>query len=474
MTHRLNAPWAGLSAVFSGVESLRDLGCVRSQTKSNMWLATRTRPDISATLGILASQMVIRPRYVHGCLKQLWRHIVGTGDLDMTSFESNDVAFGELLLTLYVDESFSTGGGRSRTGMAMQLVNPSDGSESLVQWASRRQTSMATSAPEAEVSAMAGFLDTTWLALQGEKHCAGEFPYVKPTSEEIVRYYMKNRTLILHEQIVGGEGADEELPVIPIQGEQPPKTSSKKDKCRSSRKRTERSGDHGDSDDPSANPPSKGDEAQDKDKKQDDKEATINDGEEEQPPETEEQRAAREAQEKIKRLEQQLKEARDAAAKASEDKAKKAGEDLIKELDDEKAKKEHKKEKKKEKKQRKKQSKEGDIPPSGEDEDSDEEEGEKKEKPEGESKEKPEGESKEEGDKPTTEEKKPEDKEKSEENPSQKARKQLRNQKKVLQRIRNRRIHGQKYLERHVSLDKISLRLQKRQGLELIQDQCVS
>ena len=128
-----------------------------------MWLATRIRPDISATLGILASQMVIRPRYVHGCLKQLWRDIVGTRDLDMTSFESNDVAFGELLLTLYVDASFSTGGGRSRTGMAMYLVNPIDGSESLVQWASR-QTSMATSAPEAEVSAMAeGFAASKFL-----------------------------------------------------------------------------------------------------------------------------------------------------------------------------------------------------------------------------------------------------------------------------------------------------------------------
>ena len=129
-----------------------------------MWLATRTRPDISATLGILASQMVIRPKYVHGCLKQLWRYVVGTRELDMTSFEPNDVAFGELLLTLYVDASFSTGGGRSRTGMAMYLVNPIDGSESLVQWASRRQTSMATSAPEAEVSAMAeGFAASIFL-----------------------------------------------------------------------------------------------------------------------------------------------------------------------------------------------------------------------------------------------------------------------------------------------------------------------
>ena len=200
------------------------------------------------------------------------------------------------------------------------------------------------------------FLDTTWQALEGEQQCTGEFPYVKPTTEEIRRAYP-------------GSGA---------------------------------------------NPPSKGDEAQDKEKKKDDKEAAVKDGEGEQPPETEAEKAAREAQEKITRLERQLKEARDAAAKAAEEKAERAGEDLIKELDDEKAKKERQKDKKKEKKQRKKQSKEGEVPPSGEDEDSEEEE--EKEKPEGESK-KPEGESKEEGDKPTTEDKKSEDKEKSEEKP---------------------------------------------------------
>ena len=67
-------------------------------------------------------------------------------------------------MTLYVDASCSTGGGRSRTGIAMYLVNPIDGSESLVQWASRRQTSMATSAPEAEVSGMAeGFAASIFL-----------------------------------------------------------------------------------------------------------------------------------------------------------------------------------------------------------------------------------------------------------------------------------------------------------------------
>ena len=190
------------------------------------------------------------------------------------------------------------------------------------------------------------------------------------------------------------------------------------DKSRSSRKRKDRSGsqESDDPDDPGsgANPPSKGDEAQDKEKKRHDKEATVKDDEREQPPETEAERIAREAQEKITRLERQLKEARDAAARAAEEKAERAGEALIKEVEDEKAKKERQKEKKKEKKQRKKQSKEGEVQLSGEEEVSDEVEEEEKEKPEGESK-RPEGESKDEGDKPTTEEKKPEDKEKSEE-----------------------------------------------------------
>ena len=46
----------------------------------------------------------------------------------------------------------------------MYLVDTTDGSESIIQWASRRQTSMATSAPEAEVTAMAeGFATAIFL-----------------------------------------------------------------------------------------------------------------------------------------------------------------------------------------------------------------------------------------------------------------------------------------------------------------------
>ena len=129
-----------------------------------MWLATRTRPDISPVLGMIASQMVIRPTEMVKCLIHLWRYIKGTSGLSMTSFSPSNSVFGKLRLNVYVDASFSSGGSRSRSGMTMYLVDTTDGSESIIQWASRRQTSMAASAPEAEVTAMAeGFATAIFL-----------------------------------------------------------------------------------------------------------------------------------------------------------------------------------------------------------------------------------------------------------------------------------------------------------------------
>ena len=109
--------------------------------------------------------MVIRPTEMVKCLIHLWRYIKGTSSLSMTSFFPNSSSvFGKLRLNVYVDASFSSGGSRSRSGMAMYLVDTTDGSESIIQWASRRQTSMATSAPEAEVTAMAeGFATAIFL-----------------------------------------------------------------------------------------------------------------------------------------------------------------------------------------------------------------------------------------------------------------------------------------------------------------------
>ena len=137
----------------------------KQKAKAKMWLATRTRLDISPVLGMIASQMVIRPTEMVKCLTHLWRYIKGTSTLSITSFLPNSSSeFGKLRLNVYVGASFSSGGSRSRSGMAMYLVDTTDGSESIIQWASRRQTSMATSAPEAEVTAMAeGFATAIFL-----------------------------------------------------------------------------------------------------------------------------------------------------------------------------------------------------------------------------------------------------------------------------------------------------------------------
>ena len=135
-----------------------------------MWLAARTRPDISPVLGMIASEKVIRPTEMVKCLTHLWRYIKGTSSLSMTSFSPNPSSvLGKLRLIVYVDASFSSGGSRSRSGMAMYLVDTTDGSESIIQWAPRRQTSMAASAPEAEVTAVAEGLATAILLFDALK-----------------------------------------------------------------------------------------------------------------------------------------------------------------------------------------------------------------------------------------------------------------------------------------------------------------
>ena len=76
---------------------------------------------------ILASQMVIRPTFIKGCLVHLWRYVLGTMNLNMHSFEPAPMQFGFLILNIYVDASLASAGGRSRSGLAMYLVNPLNG-----------------------------------------------------------------------------------------------------------------------------------------------------------------------------------------------------------------------------------------------------------------------------------------------------------------------------------------------------------
>ena len=59
-----------------------------------------------------------------------------------------------LVLQTYCDASFAPGGGRSRSGILVLLVDQVTNRASLLLWQSRRQTLTALSAPEAEVVAL--------------------------------------------------------------------------------------------------------------------------------------------------------------------------------------------------------------------------------------------------------------------------------------------------------------------------------
>ena len=142
-----------------------------------MWLTTRTRPDIAACLGILASMMVRRPKEVKSHLVCLWKYLWTTKDHAMCTLPSPEAArkivsdnrpedmpssardgplscSSPLIVQAYCDASFAPGGGRSRSGILVLLVDQKTNRASALLWQSRRQTLTALSAPEAEVVAL--------------------------------------------------------------------------------------------------------------------------------------------------------------------------------------------------------------------------------------------------------------------------------------------------------------------------------
>ena len=248
------------------------------------------------------------------------------------------------------------------------------------------------------LTAYQSLLDTTWQAIEGHVQCTGEFPLRKPTELETRKaYYMKNKTLI-HNDIVWGEEAEEDKPVLPQQGQHPQRQQSRQRAASPARWSGSMRGvgfddddDDDDDDDPNerksnANPSPKGDEAQDKKKKRETQETSHDDRAEgeaslylQQLPQGQQEKTSAERErdevlDKIKRLREQLekerqqrKDEQEAARQAAEDKAKKPGEELVQEIDDDKARADKKREARREKKRRKKQKKDGQEGPPSED-----------------------------------------------------------------------------------------------------------
>ena len=84
--------------------------------------------------------------------------------MEKASDDGMQVAISEVLPELkiqtYCNASFAPGGGRSRSGILVLLVDEVTNRASLLLWQSRRQTLTALSAPEAEVVALSEALMT--------------------------------------------------------------------------------------------------------------------------------------------------------------------------------------------------------------------------------------------------------------------------------------------------------------------------
>ena len=121
--------------------------------------------------------MVRRSKEVKNHLVCLWRYLWPTKDHAMCTLPSPKAAQkiqkdecaeanssgaqdgpqpcpSPLTVQTYCDASFAPGGGRSRSGILVLLVDQQTNRASLLLWQSRRQTLTALSAPEAEVVAL--------------------------------------------------------------------------------------------------------------------------------------------------------------------------------------------------------------------------------------------------------------------------------------------------------------------------------
>ena len=123
-------------------QTLKD---TQGELGSLLWVAIRSRPDIAAIVGAMASQATITPNVVLAASKQVWRYLRATWNQCMT------YGWGRQGKQLWCsgDASFAPTGGRSRSGVVIQW-----GSHILA-WKSERQKLTAFSVAEAELEASA-------------------------------------------------------------------------------------------------------------------------------------------------------------------------------------------------------------------------------------------------------------------------------------------------------------------------------
>ena len=122
-------------------KQLRDC---QSQVGALLWVSLRTRPDLSAAVGVLASHMSCNPDETLKSLKAMWRHLRYTQDFGIR-YAAGDAGKA---ITTSSDASWAPGGSKSRSGTTVIW-----GSH-LLAWRSQKQTLTAYSPAEAELDAL--------------------------------------------------------------------------------------------------------------------------------------------------------------------------------------------------------------------------------------------------------------------------------------------------------------------------------
>ena len=83
---------------------------------------------------------------------------------------------------------------------------------SMQQWVEQLKTCKDE---ESFLTTYQSFLDTTWQAVEERLQITNTFPYVLPTDTEARKaYYLKNRTLLVHNQFVWGPEAEHDRPDV--------------------------------------------------------------------------------------------------------------------------------------------------------------------------------------------------------------------------------------------------------------------
>lgn len=109
-----------------------------------LYISTRTRPDIAASVGILARKFQAPTNADSACVKRIMRYLQGTKDLGLNVFWKNDAQ--RPIIEAYADADWAgdTSDRKSTSGVLI-MVNGNP-----VAWKSKKQVGVALSSTEAE------------------------------------------------------------------------------------------------------------------------------------------------------------------------------------------------------------------------------------------------------------------------------------------------------------------------------------